>query len=299
MSISSMGGTSAGSGTNPLLAAMLARLQQAEQAQQSASASGLTSATSAPPASDGCAATNASGDLTALSDQVVGMLVMMQGQGQGQDGSTASAQGASAASPADPVQQAFAGIDTDGDGAISQSEMESFIENQGGTAGQADALYQGLGGSGSTGISQTNFASAAQAGGTDGTTGAHGHHHHHHHGGSETSVMDPNQLFSAIDSNDDGGISSSELSSALTPAATAASPSASSSSTSSNDLFSAIDSDGSGTISQNELSTYLTSLQQQMQSDQGTLSAFATLANQSYNAGLSLFAANASEGISA
>ena len=64
-------------------------------------------------------------------------------------------------------------------------------------------------------------------------------------------------------------------------------------------MFAAIDADGNGAISQNELSNYLTSLQQQIQTDQGTLSAFASLASQSYASGLNLFAANASQGISA
>ena len=55
-----------------------------------------------------------------------------------------------------------------------------------------------------------------------------------------------------------------------------------------------IDTNGNGAISQNELSSYLTSLQQQMQTDQGTLMAFASLSAKStfYTAGGNLFAAN-------
>ena len=94
---------------------------------------------------------NTSSDLTALSDEVIGTLVMMQGQ----ESSATSGLASNASTANDPVQQAFSSIDTDGDGTISQTELESFIQNQGGTAAQADALYQGLGGSDGSGISQS------------------------------------------------------------------------------------------------------------------------------------------------
>jgi hypothetical protein len=89
-----------------------------------------------------------------------------------------SAQGtgsqASATGPSKAAQNLFNSIDTDGDGVISQAELEKAVTAAGGTTAQADALFNKIsGGNGS--VSESQLASALQK--------ADGHHHHHHLGG--------------------------------------------------------------------------------------------------------------------
>jgi Ca2+-binding EF-hand superfamily protein len=106
---------------------------------------------------------------------------------------------ASSSTLATPLSQLFSAIDTDGDGSISQGEMESFVQKLGGTSAEGDALYAGLSQGNSGGITQAQLGNdlqqAQQAQQTSG-----GHHHHRHHVPSADSVA--NQLVSAADGDD-------------------------------------------------------------------------------------------------
>jgi len=88
-------------------------------------------------------------------------------------------QGTSSQTPAmgaaNSAQSLFNSIDTDGDGVISQAELEKAVTAAGGTTAQADALFNKIsGGNGS--VSENQLASALQK--------ADGHHRHHHLGGT-------------------------------------------------------------------------------------------------------------------
>ncbi len=106
----------------------------------------------------------------ALDPALLGLLI--QHQEQSAPG-TGSAQG-HAYGRADFAQQIFPEIDGNGDGQISQSELESFFTANGGTAVQADALFAKLDPAGTGAVSESQFAAALR----------HGRGHHHHHGGA-------------------------------------------------------------------------------------------------------------------
>lgn len=143
-----------------------------------------------------------------LSEQTLLALVALQAQGSGAaptNGSTASS---------DPVQKLFSVMDTDGDGDVSQSEMESYIEKQGGMQGQADSLFSAINQtnsatSGSSGVSESQMANAvSQAQQSQQARGSH--HDHHHHKNTGTSDQTDNTasaLLQALDGNDDGSAS--------------------------------------------------------------------------------------------
>jgi hypothetical protein len=103
----------------------------------------------------------------------------------------ASTASASTSTMANPLQQLFSSIDSNGDGSISQGEMESYIGQLGGTQAQADTLYSALGGTSATGISAQQLAQDSAP--------AHGGHHHHHHHMEEASQSDPSQNTSSTD----------------------------------------------------------------------------------------------------
>jgi Ca2+-binding EF-hand superfamily protein len=137
-----------------------------------------------------------------------------------QDGSSSTSATASNATSTNPISQAFSSLDTNSDGTLSQSELETAIENAGGTASEADAVYSALGGTSTNGISESSFAKAAQAGGPppppDGGTG--GHYHHHYGDNSSSSQSASNeaaQIFSSLGISQNGSISEGELASAL------------------------------------------------------------------------------------
>jgi Ca2+-binding EF-hand superfamily protein len=261
--------TVAGSYASQLMTSLLSSLSQSQNTSPS-TASYPSSSTPTQPISTNAVTTSSE---STLSDEILGALVMMQAQNGASTTSTPTG------GSTNPIDQVFASLDSNGDGSISQSELETAIEGVGGTAAEADQIYTALGGTSTTGISQSAFETAAQSGLSflGQMAGVHGHHHHHHHhdGAGEASADLAAQIFSALDAN--GSISSSQLTTALGSGASGTSSSAST-------LVSAIDGNGSGSITQSELASYLNSLQTQIQTDQSALGAFVRLANQSYSA---------------
>ncbi|HEY4123464.1 MAG TPA: EF-hand domain-containing protein, partial [Rhizomicrobium sp.] len=152
-----------------------------------------------------------------LSAQTLLALVALQSQ----NGGTAS-NGSSSTASSDPVQKLFSAMDTDGDGKVSQSEMESYIEKQGGTQAQADSLFSTLNQTnpatgGASGVSESQMASAVSQ--AQQVQQAHGSHHHHHHksgGAGDQADNTASSLLQALDGNDDGSVSEDELSNFIT-----------------------------------------------------------------------------------
>lgn len=205
-----------------LLSALLSKLSSSSATSSASSSSSSTltattsafaqaipgesnSATSAPPTSP-------------LSGDVLMALMALQAQSGATAGDT-STSSSSPGSATDPVQQLFSAMDSDGDGEVSQSEMEAYIEKQGGTQAQADSLFSALDQSnaasgGSSGISESQMASAVSQ-----SQQAHGAHHRHHHksGGTNDQADNvANTLLQAMDSNDDGSVSEDEFSNFIT-----------------------------------------------------------------------------------
>lgn len=201
----SIGGIGTSQATNPLLASLFARL---DSTSSSISTTEPDDTDFAPDtASQPCNAL--SGSPTAqVSDMVLGVLVGMQ---QMSDGSSSTATTSSGSSPLDQV---FSAMDTNGDGTVSQSEMETYLEQQGATQGQADAMYASLDQSGSNGISESQMQSALQQGGQV-HHGGGGHHHHHGVSGSSSGGA-ADALEQAMDSNGDGSVDETEFSDFLT-----------------------------------------------------------------------------------
>ncbi len=278
---------------NPFLAKMLARLDPVQS-----SASGATSATDSPaafgsPVAPGAASNCASGPSRAtLSDQIVSLLVQMQ-QASATDRQSATSQATPlSASSSDPLQQLFAAMDTNGDGVLSQSETETYIQSIGGTQQQANALFAGLDQSDASGISETQLADAA-------AQGAQTLHHHHRHGhggehgqdgaGASSGSGVATQMFSALDTNKDGTVSADELAAALGAATSGSGAGAASSSANTltfdgaSKLFSAIDTNGDNAVSQGELQTFMATLEQQLQADMSTMGSLMQVASISYD----------------
>jgi len=166
-----------------------------------------------------------------LSGQVLMTLLAMQQQSDATSGTAnASTTAVSGITSNSPLDQLFSAMDTNGDGSVSQSEMESYIENLGGTQGEADALYSSLSQIGSTssataassttstGISESQMQSALQQ---SNPFSGMGHHHHHHGMSASNGTSDPadqvaNNLIQAMDTNDDGSVSEDEFTNFMT-----------------------------------------------------------------------------------
>ncbi len=116
----------------------------------------------------------------------------------------------------------FSKLDTDGDGKISRDEFvagrpKGVSEDQAGK--EFDALSQSVGSDPSAGLTQDQFAQAVQNQQQAGGAGGGHHHHHHPHGGGggDASKVDPTQVFSALDTNQDGTVSAEEWAAAAPP----------------------------------------------------------------------------------
>jgi len=239
----SIGGIGTSQATNPLLASLLSRLDTTS----SSSATTDTDDTDFAPDTTSPPSNALSGSTTAqVSDTVLGVLVGMQQMSDGADSATSSNS---------PLDQVFQAMDTNGDGSVSQSEMETYLEQQGATQGQADAMYASLDQSGSGGVSESQMQTALQQGGQVHHGG--GGHHHHHGGVSGSSSSDPaDQLLQAIDSNDDGSVSETEFSDFFTQNGGTA--------TQAQQDFTDLDSSGSGTLSSADFASAIQKYQSNM-----------------------------------
>lgn len=291
-------GASGSVGLDQILSRMLSRLDSTNATSSNASSnSSTTKAEAASPAAESAAPAALTGTgQSALSDQIMAVLVQLQQQSAAQGAQSETTPPASStaqtANTNNPVQQLFSAMDANGDGTVSEAEMEGYVEGKGGTQAQADALF--------TTLNQSAGAQSASAGiseqqlGTDISQVQHsGHRHHHHHGGSEMSQPGQDsttdiasQILSALDGNQDGAVSADEFSAAF--AANSTTSGAGTSSSDPSALFAQIDGNSDGSVTTGEIGTFLASLAKQVQSDFSTLGAFGQLAVQSYDASSSL-----------
>ena len=262
MSISGIGSNGAGT-SNQLLLAMLSRLENTTSVTNPASTSSSTTST-ASTSSTAVSAASSDTSLTGtgkgdLSAQILGLLVMMQNDpGASQStavSSTASSSSTSSSSSSlqsSTLSQLVSAIDTDGDGSISQGEMESYIEGKGGTQAQADALFSALNQNGSGNLTETQLASDLQSAAPNGTQAAH--HHHHHHGGGTPSANDvASQLVQAMDTNGSGSVDQSEFENFVT--------SLGGTTAQADTDFAALNTQNNGSITANQLSSAITAFE--------------------------------------
>ena len=165
-------------GTNQSLLWALQRQFAANAAKGTQSGSAATSSTSTSSASSSTSSSPNNGVTGSSSANVdpglMSVFVAFQEQQSAPQG-TGSQAGATGVS--NMAQNLFDSIDTDGNGQISQSELENAVTSAGGTTVQADSLFNKISDGGSS-VSESQLASALQQ--------ADGHHHHHHGGGADS-----------------------------------------------------------------------------------------------------------------
>ena len=175
-----------------------------------------------------------------FSDQMQAQMIGYQAQGWP---GASSAQGGGQL-----AQNLFSQIDSNGDGSISQSELEQAVTTAGGTKAGADALFAKLDPNGTGSVSEQQFAQGLANLSQSSLTQAapHAHHHHHHGGGGggagATSATDSSGADDALTSlfNADGG------GAANSPTQIA------------QNIFSQIDTSGTGAITQSQLEQAVT-----------------------------------------
>jgi len=287
MSISSVGASGFGN-PSQILALMLSRLDKT----QSPDNTTMTTSGNAAPGNDAGTALTGT-DQSKLSDRILAVLVELQQQGsagESNPGNGANAPAPSASATGNPVQQLFSAMDGNGDGVVSQSEMEGYIQAQGGTQSQADELFSSLDQNGSGGLSETQLTN-------DVAQGHRAHHGHHHHGEASQPNADASsstadlasQIFGALDSDQDGTLSPDELMAEMQNSTSASGPVSRSASSGNPDLLASIDSNGNGSISNSEFSSYFASLEQQIQSDTTAMNALMQRAAQAYGSAANFF----------
>lgn len=156
MTISAIGASS------DLLTALLGRMTGTQATDTDTSASALTiSSDSDTSETDGDSSVALTGSGKGdLSSQILQMLTMLQNQDATSSSDTTTSD-AAADGGEDAIAQLFSAIDTDGDGSITQSEMESYITDLGGTTDQADTLFASLDSEGTGSVSADDLAAAS------------------------------------------------------------------------------------------------------------------------------------------
>lgn len=147
-----------------------------------------------------------------LSSDILRLLTMLQSDAQSD---TAAADGETADETAsDPVASLFSALDEDGDGAVTESELESYITGLGGTADQASALFASLDSSGSGSLGESDLDAAmgppppppqgVEATDSDETESSDGT------SGAASSSSEDETTTEAADSNEDGTVTLAE-----------------------------------------------------------------------------------------
>jgi Ca2+-binding EF-hand superfamily protein len=231
-----------GIGSGMSLSSMLSTLlNHIDSTQSTSSGSGTSSSTgtSSGFSSSTQSDTSLTGSTVAqLSSEVLSLLMQMQSQQQSggcsasqtSNGTTAAIT-ASASSTTSPVQSLFDSMDSDGNGTVSQSEIENYIEKQGGTKAEADTVFGQLDQNSSAGgLTEQQLALDVQ------------------NSAPPTQPPSPKALagflFKSIDANGDGSITRSELESFVT--------SSSGTIKEADQIYSNIDSNNSGSISSSQ-----------------------------------------------
>jgi Ca2+-binding EF-hand superfamily protein len=250
-----------------MLSSLLSRLDTASTSSASKTADD-TASNSAISSASGGSAMLAGPSRPSLSSMILGTLIGLQQQSGSSEDSTA------ASSSSDPVQNLFSAMDSDSDGTVTQSELEGYIEQQGGTQTQADNLYSMLDTSGSKGITESDLASDAPQGPPPGPPPG---------GLDGTSPFDSasdvgSKLLRALDSNSDGSVNKSEFEDFVTANGGAAAEA--------DKDFSALDTSGSGSLSSSNFTAAIE--KQQSGNNSGSYSPVLML--------LDAFAQNASSG---
>lgn len=253
MSIAGVGSHS-GASLSQMLSSLLSRLDTTSASSTSTTSDDTGSGSATPVSGSDTSLTGP--NKPSLSSMILGTLIGMQQQ---QSGGGTSQTGDPSSS--DAVQSLFTAMDSDGDGSVSQSELEGYIEQQGGTQNQADQLYSMLDASGDSGISESTLQSDAPQGPPPGGPppgGMGGGHHLGMHGAHSASEAG-STLLQTMDSDSDGGVSQGEFESFVT--------SNGGTTAEADSDFAALDSSGSGSLS---ASDFEKAIEQQQQSNSGS-----------------------------
>jgi len=260
MSIAGVGSHS-GASLSQMLSSLLSRLDTTSASSTSTTSDDTGSGSTTPVSGSDTSLTGP--NKPSLSSMILGTLIGMQQQ---QSGGGTSQTGDPSSS--DAVQSLFTAMDSDSDGSVSQSELEGYIEQQGGTQNQADQLYSMLDSSGDSGISESTLQSDATQGPPPGGPppggpppgGMGGGHHLGMHGAHSASDA-ASTLLQTMDSDSDGGVSQGEFESFVT--------SNGGTTAEADSDFAALDSSGSGSLS---ASDFEKAIEQQQQSNSGSTS---------------------------
>lgn len=253
MSIAGIGSQGPGNLTQ-MLSSLLSRLDTTSKTSDTTDTSTTSQSTSTSVSSD----SNLTGRTKpSLSSMILGALIGLQGQSDSQSSSSSS----SSSSSTDPVQNLFSAMDSDSDGSVTQSELETYLEQVGGTTEQADSLYSLLNTDDEDGVSKSEMASQAAppppppGGGPGGPGGPPPSDT------ADSSSTDDvsNQLVSLFDSNGDGTVTQSEL----TDFVTAHGGTESDATTE----FAALDTSNSGSLTSSNFSDAIEKLQNNYQND--------------------------------
>jgi Ca2+-binding EF-hand superfamily protein len=267
---------SAASSASQMLASLLSSLTGSTSSSSTTPGDATSTSASSAPA---CSGTGMTGSTQgSLSGNVLMTLMAMQQQSGGASASATSASSsttsASTLTASDPLQQLFAAMDSNGDGSVSETEMESYVEGVGGTQANADSLYSALSQTGTSGSAAATASTSSTTGITESQMSsavsqaqqAHGGHHHHHKAGGAGGQADSaaNTLLQALDTNDDGSVSQDELTNFVTANGGTSADAASD--------FSALDTSGSGSLTSADFAKAWSNIQaQQTSQSSGTI----------------------------
>jgi Ca2+-binding EF-hand superfamily protein len=249
MSIAGIGSQSSGN-VAQMLSSLLSRLDTTSKTSDTTDTTTTSQSTSTSVSSD----SNLTGTTKpSLSSMILGALIGLQGQSDSQSSSSSTSSAST-----DPVQNLFSAMDSDTDGSVTQSELETYLEQVGGTSEQADSLYSLLNTDSEEGISEEEMASQAAppppppGGGPGGPPPSDT---------ADSSSTDDvsDQLVSLFDSNGDGTVSQSELTEFVTAHGGTESDAATE--------FASLDTSNSGSLTASNFSDAIDKLQNSYKND--------------------------------
>jgi Ca2+-binding EF-hand superfamily protein len=249
MSIAGIGSQGPGNLTQ-MLSSLLTRLDTTSKTSDTTDTTTTSQSTSTSVSSE----SNLTGTTKpSLSSMILGALIGLQGQSDSQSSSSSAS---TSSDSTDPVQNLFSAMDSDSDGSVTQSELETYLEQVGGTSEQADSLYSLLNTDSADGISKEEMASQAPPPPPPGG-GPGGPPPSDDTADSSSDVSD--QLVSLFDTDGDGTVSKTELTDFVTAHGGTESDAATE--------FAALDTSNSGSLTSSNFSDAIENLQNSYQND--------------------------------
>ncbi len=232
MTVSSLGSYAVGGYQPPNPSKILTKLYDELEATGASSTASSSETTPASTTTTGQSSGSSTGQ---LSDSIMSLLFHMQAQESGVGQPPPPPPADNENGPKQGVSEFFSSIDSDGDGNVSQTELGSFLQAQGGSEDDAAKIFSALDSDGNGSVSEDELAQSVER----------GRPQRAEHRPPPSSADLAEKLFGEIDSDGNGTLTKTEMEEFV--------KSSGGTTEQADELFTSLDTEGTGSVTKDQL----------------------------------------------